>query len=119
MKKNNEDGVVTTKIPVLFELMKARGINSTQLSEAIGVSTGNISDWKKGRSSPSMEKLAKLSQFFDVSVDYLVGRENPEDFLMMYRFRTLTKGLSEEEQKNALRILEESLGVTKKNEGAE
>ena len=50
MKKNNEDGVVTTKIPVLFELMKARGINSTQLSEAIGVSTGNISDWKKGRS---------------------------------------------------------------------
>lgn len=62
-----------SKIPNLFELMKKDNITQQQLSEAIGFSQGNISDWKSGRSSPSVEALVKIAEYFNVSVDYLLG----------------------------------------------
>lgn len=43
-------------------------------SKAIGVSSGNISDWKSGRSSPKQDALIKIADYFDVSTDYLLGR---------------------------------------------
>lgn len=62
-----------SKIPIMFELMRQRNITAKQLSEATGISAGNISDWKSGRSKPSMEKLAILADYFHVSTDFLVG----------------------------------------------
>lgn len=57
-------------------LMLQRGMNKTEFSKAIGVSSGNMSDWANGRSSPGVEKLIKIADFFDVSIDYLIGRED-------------------------------------------
>ncbi len=64
------------KIPILFELMKNNNIKQQQLSEAVGVSQGNVSDWKSGRSSPSIEVLPKIAEFFNVSTDYLLGLDD-------------------------------------------
>lgn len=64
------------KITKLFEIMGQRGIKAKELSEAIGASTGNISDWKSGRSSPSIEVLPKIAEFFNVSTDYLLGLDD-------------------------------------------
>jgi len=64
------------KIPVLFELMKRNNVKQQQLSEAVGVSQGNVSDWKSGRSSPSIEVLPKIAEFFNVSTDYLLGLDD-------------------------------------------
>ena len=63
-----------TKIPRLFKLMEVKKITAKKLSEDIGISTGNISDWKNGRSSPTLEKIQVLSDYFDVSTDYLLGK---------------------------------------------
>ncbi len=62
-----------TKIPRLFELLKEKNITRKELTQATGISSGNISDWKSGRSKPSADKLSLLASFFDVSVDYLLG----------------------------------------------
>lgn len=68
-----------TKIPALFELMLQRNITQKQLADGIGVSTGNISDWKSGRSSPNIEVLPKIADYLNCSVDYLLGRtDNPQ-----------------------------------------
>ncbi len=64
-----------TKIPILFKIMGERKISAKKLSDDTGISTGNISDWKSGRSMPSGAKLQILSKYFDVSTDYLLGRE--------------------------------------------
>ncbi len=64
------------KITKLFEIMEQRGIKAKKLSEAIGASTGNISDWKSGRSSPSIEVLPKIAEFLNVSTDYLLGLDD-------------------------------------------
>ena len=60
-------------IPKLFELMEARNITNKQLADAIGVSAGNISDWKSSRSKPSTDVLIRLAKYFEVSTDYLLG----------------------------------------------
>lgn len=61
-----------SKIPKLFEYMKQNKITSKALAEGIGVSQGNVSDWKSGRSAPTSDVLAKIADFLGVSVDYLL-----------------------------------------------
>lgn len=58
----------------LFKLISMKGITQSKLAEDTSVSTGNISDWKKGKSMPSAVKLDELATYFDCSVDYLLGR---------------------------------------------
>lgn len=58
----------------LFSLIKDKKITAKTMSEATGISTGNISDWKKGRSYPSAPKLVDIAEYLECSVDYLLGR---------------------------------------------
>lgn len=63
------------KLDNLFKLMEEQGINAKRISDATGISTGNISDWKSGRSMPSAAKLDILADYLDCSVDFLLGRD--------------------------------------------
>ena len=47
----------------------------TKLSKATGISTGNISDWFNPNkpAQPSADALYKVAEFFECSVDYLMG----------------------------------------------
>ncbi len=48
------------------------------VGKEMGISSGIISKWKSG-AIPSGENLIKLAQYFDCSIDYLVGRtDNPQ-----------------------------------------
>lgn len=58
----------------LFDLMSEQRITQLQLSSATGISQGNISDWKNGRSAPKMDAINKLADYFNVTTDYLLGR---------------------------------------------
>ena len=55
-------------------MISEKGITQSKLAENTSISTGNISDWKKGKSMPSAVKLDELATYFDCSVDYLLGR---------------------------------------------
>lgn len=57
-------------------LMIANGVRKPDFIKAIGVSSGNFSDWASGRSSPRLETIIKIADYFDVSLDYLCGRED-------------------------------------------
>lgn len=66
----------------LFKMISEKGITQSKLAENTSISTGNISDWKKGRSMPTAVKLDELATYFGCSVDYLLGRTdipNPLD----------------------------------------
>jgi DNA-binding XRE family transcriptional regulator len=80
-----------TKIPRLFELMDERNVKAKKLAEDLGISSGNISDWKSGRSQPNPTILPQLADYFGVTTDYLLGAaEKPKndisgnDFLVAY-----------------------------------
>ncbi|WP_084007550.1 helix-turn-helix domain-containing protein [Leuconostoc mesenteroides] len=58
----------------LRELRNERGLTLRELGYVINTSNQNISNWEVGRSSPNIEYLIKLANYFHVSIDYLVGR---------------------------------------------
>lgn len=58
------------------ELTKQNGISVRELEKRLGYSNGYFSKWKSV--SPNSEGLAKVSDYFGVSIDYLLGREEKE-----------------------------------------
>ncbi len=59
----------------LKELRADKNIGQVELSKKINVSKGIISLWENGLREPSMQCLIALADFFDCSIDYLVGRK--------------------------------------------
>lgn len=53
-----------------------REVNVSQLALAssIGVTQQCVSDWENNKIEPTMSNLCKLADFFDVTIDFLVGR---------------------------------------------
>ena len=58
----------------LRSLIDSKGISKQQLADAIGVSRQAISQYSDGSTIPNAEKLFKIAEYFDVSLDYLTGR---------------------------------------------
>jgi len=60
----------------LKELRIEKGLGQIELANAISVSKGIISLWENGLREPKLSNLIVLAQYFQVSIDYLVGLEN-------------------------------------------
>ena len=56
----------------LFKEIK--NVGATKFYKDTRTSSGNVSDWRSGRSYPGAEKLISCAEYFDCSVDYLLGR---------------------------------------------
>lgn len=59
-------------------LRKSKGISQEQLADFIGVSRQAVSKWESEQSVPDIEKVILLSDFFDVTTDYLLKGIEPE-----------------------------------------
>ena len=58
----------------IFErLMKEKGVTRYKVSKDTGISQSTLSDWKRKRSTPKIDKLQILADYFGVTVDYLTG----------------------------------------------
>lgn len=58
-------------------LRKSRGISQEELADKVGVSRQAVSKWESEQSTPDIEKLILLSNFFDVTTDYLLKGIEP------------------------------------------
>lgn len=54
-------------------LRKEKGLTQEQLAEIMGVSVAAVSKWETGQTLPELAALAGLADFFQVSIDSLVG----------------------------------------------
>lgn len=59
----------------LKKLRKEKKISQAELGNILGVSKVSISGYEKGTRVPSMDKLLAMLDFFNVSADFLLGRE--------------------------------------------
>lgn len=77
----------------LFELRKTKNISQEELAELLDVSRQSISKWENDKAYPEMTRLLFMSDYFDVSLDYLMrGAEhdtNKEDATISYKARNL------------------------------
>lgn len=62
----------------LRELRTEKNLLQKDLAEKLGVDRTTYSKYESGASEPNYETLLKLADIFDVSIDYLLGRDEKE-----------------------------------------
>lgn len=58
------------------QMIKSSGMTKKAFGERLGISAGNLGDWRRGKSTPSTHKLIEIAAYFSVSLDWLMtGKE--------------------------------------------
>lgn len=60
-------------------LRKERNLTQREVYSAVGLSERNYQSFEYGQVRPSYDTLIALANFFDVSLDYLVGRTDKQE----------------------------------------
>lgn len=60
----------------LAKLRKEKNLSQYKLAELMNFSRGQIANYEQGSREPDFETLERFADFFDVSIDYLLGRSN-------------------------------------------
>lgn len=63
---------------IFSELLQIHGVTPYKVSKETGVSQSTLSDWKRGISTPKQDKLQKIADYFNVSLEYLMTGEEKE-----------------------------------------
>jgi len=57
----------------LEELRKEKGLNQDELADKVGISRATLSDYERGKTEPRFSTLLKISKFFGITTDTLLG----------------------------------------------
>ena len=95
-------------------LREELGLKQEELAKKMSVSPSSIGMYERNLREPNNELTLKFANFFDVSIDYLLGKSdlrNYEDiekeFYNKYIKDIETYGLTEDEIKDAIRLYKE------------
>lgn len=59
----------------LKALREEKGFSQAKLAELINITQQAVGKWETGKSTPDPEMIVKLANLFNVSADYLLGRQ--------------------------------------------
>ena len=82
----------------LKELREERNLTQNDVATAINTTRTNIGRWEKGINEPSANFIMQLADFFEVSVDYLIGRV--DDDIISYE----NKNVFTDKEKRLLKV---------------
>lgn len=60
---------------IYLELCKGRNLRPNTVAKKLGFSSGSVSNWKINGYTPRSDTLQKIADYFGVSTDYLLGKE--------------------------------------------
>ncbi len=97
----------------ITEFRKEQGLTQNALAEKLNISVKKLGAWEQERAEPCIDDLCMIADFFDCTLDELVGRVQlesgavhkgltPQEIALIERFRKL----SDKERQQALNILE-------------
>ncbi|CAL83938.1 helix-turn-helix transcriptional regulator [Clostridium botulinum] len=75
------------------ELREEKGINQLELSKILNVHKGSVSNWENNKRTPDADMLTKIADFFNCSVDYLLGNTDIKNKLNMSKLFSGAGGL--------------------------
>jgi len=62
--------------PITLKMLRlSRGLSQHELARDLELSAVTISGYETGKREPSLEILERIADYFDVSIDFLLGRE--------------------------------------------
>jgi transcriptional regulator with XRE-family HTH domain len=77
-------------------------ISQQELADYLHLSRQTVSKWELGKSLPDLENVIRLSEYFNVSIDVLIGYKKPGFFRNLFEGKTESKGnMMDEPEKNA------------------
>ncbi|MBQ8533696.1 MAG: helix-turn-helix transcriptional regulator [Clostridia bacterium] len=112
----------------LKELRRAKRLTQAQLGDVLGISASAVGMYEQGRRTPDAETLQKITAYFNVSSDYMYGKEGLDVgvFLEDFKARLYTDGalmfngvpLSDDEAHKVLSAMEIGARIAlEKNDG--
>lgn len=60
------------------ECREASGLTQKYVALTLGVKGPSVSNWESGKTTPTTENVAALAKLYNVSVDYLLGRDEEQ-----------------------------------------
>lgn len=60
------------------DLREDRDLRQIDVANATGIDQKTLSNYETGKTNPDSFAIIRLAEFFDVSADYLLGRENED-----------------------------------------
>jgi len=68
-----------TLVDRIWLLLEEKEMTAYRLAKEVSLPTSQLSQWKSGKVKPSLEAVRLIADYFNVSIDYLLGRtDNPE-----------------------------------------
>jgi len=81
----------------LKTLRKKKGLTQTEIAKMLGISQNSYSYWESDKVKIDNQSLQKLADYYGVSTDYLLGRDEIPAFIASDKYKDLhvafTKGL--------------------------
>ena len=62
-------------LSIIIDLMIRNNCDNKELASALGLNRQLITDWKAGRSRSFMKYLPQIAEYFEVTLDYLIGSD--------------------------------------------
>ena len=94
------------------ELREEKNVSQEALAIAVETSQRNIGRWENGENEPSYKQLIKIADFFQVTLDYLIGREDDFGIIqgkteLSYREQKLLSAFSQIDDDEKDKIIED------------
>ena len=92
----------------IAELRKAHNMTQFELADALGISFQAVSNWERGASMPDISKLPELAEIFGVTIDEVLGKNNPAIMQLAHGETIDTRAATPEEIEEAAMIAKPS-----------
>lgn len=98
----------------ILELIKKNGITEYRVMKDCALQTNSFTYWKKGRATPGLDALIKIANYFNVSIDYLIGRETSNNAAINPIISRISQ-LSDLQQMQVMAYIDGLQGVKSRN----
>ncbi|MBS4750152.1 helix-turn-helix domain-containing protein [Granulicatella sp. zg-ZJ] len=72
----------------IYRLRKEKGLSQEQLAEALHISRQAVSKWESQQSTPDIDNIILLSDYFHVTTDYLLTGKNTTTHVSLFNAKT-------------------------------
>lgn len=95
----------------IFErLLAENNVTAYRVSKETGITTATLTSWKQGKYTPKPEKLQKIADYFEVSLDYLMTGKKDSS--------TKSVALTSKDEKDIAKRLESTLATLENSQDA-
>ena len=87
-------------------LLDEKGLKNADVARATGISNMTLSDWKRGKTVPKSDKMQKIAEYLNVSVDYLMTGKDVKFITETAKKDVLLPEMSNKIKEYALKLAE-------------